>query len=158
MTVVPGHEMLGCHEAVGVLRDLCDLIPVDALAVGVVEEHAEPIAQRPAGRGTRPIEACRSAGSKNLSDALRCGTHHAGPAMSVEVVVVEVAQRSLVTDEETRRTVAEAFVDLREAQSKGADIEEMLIAHTDQCRTNGATGSAQRTRSLRVNAESHGIG
>ena len=65
--------------------------------------------------------------------------------MGIEVVVVEVAQRSLVANEEAGRTVAEAFVDFREGESDRADMEEMAIAHNYQSRASRHNGPA-RTR------------
>ena len=43
-TVEPVQETLGCYKTVSLLDCLRDLVPVNALAVGGVEEHAEPIA------------------------------------------------------------------------------------------------------------------
>jgi hypothetical protein len=129
-----GSEMLGRNEAIGILNEFCNLLPVDTVAVGVVEKHAKPIAQRSAGRSPGLIEACRPTGGERFGDAREGWTHQACPTTIIEVVVVEVAQRSLVTDEEARRAMAQTLVHLRQGKSNRAESAKMIVAHTCHCR------------------------
>jgi hypothetical protein len=130
-----GSEMLGRNEAIGVLNEFRNFLPVDTIAVGLVEKHAKPIAQRSAGRSPRPIEACRPTGGERFGDAWEGWTHQACPTAIVEVVVVEVAQRSLVTYEEARRAMAQTLVHLRKGNSYRPEPAKNGRRHICKCRT-----------------------
>src|SRR4051812_17426774 len=118
------HSGGGCHQAKGVFDDLDDLVPIHC---GMVEKHAEPVRKCPSCRGRRLEEPC---GFTRDERFLRTRRGRAPKRHSiVVVVVVEVAERPLVSNEEADCPVAQSFCYVRQRKRDGPNPIEFKRCH-----------------------------
>lgn len=115
------------------LEDGCDLRPINRPVGEWVEHHTEPSREHSAARRGRHEEALGIASAHLLWDIWR-GRTPDGHSLVAVVMIVEVAERSVVTREEARHPMAHPFAHPREVQSNRPDASEDVVFHVRKSR------------------------
>ena len=123
-----GNEALGRHETIGVSEDGGDLVPINDVVPGQVQVDPQPGREGSTPRRGRLEEPVGLRGHQFLLDITGGGTPQ-GDSTIATVIFVVVAQRSLISNEEARGTVAEPFVHPRQRKGDAAHSIEATLVH-----------------------------
>jgi hypothetical protein len=109
------NERLGRDVPIGIFDDGSYLTPVNPVRPGSIEIHPEPPGEHSTRRGRWREEAHRLRAHHLLLHAGRNRTPQRDPTITV-VIIVEVAQRSLITNKEARLAVTRPLVYLGKSE------------------------------------------
>jgi hypothetical protein len=127
---------------IGIFDDRGDLNPVDLVLTGCIEVYAEPPGEDTTRRCRRREKANRLGTDELLLYAGRKRTPQRNAAVTV-VVIVEVAEHSLIANEETRLTVTCSLVHLGQRERNPPHAIENTDAHNGD-----PSGASRRHRAL----------
>jgi hypothetical protein len=122
-------EAAGCYQAIGVLDDCSDLVPVDLIQIGLVQVHAQRVCER-SSRGHWRLEESLGIGfDQFLLSTVPDGTPQRDPTVAA-VIVMEVTQGSLIPNEVAAGAVAHPLVDLWQRKRDLPHEIEFTLTHS----------------------------